>query len=387
MTSQPGNAGANSAFYLSPDDPFGTCYPTLVFTRLVPEPWSDPNEEADSNDSPFLHDPMTQADLYLRAMCEGFVDGETSTDYACRLGIMSVFDFSYESLCVQAFGGRAVSPLPAALREDRSEGFGPMPATFAYAEVFNQLVSAVNLLTRARVMLPMTLESAIGEGTITKWVQARNPDGSALTCFGGSQVAQLNCLIPDPTPDFSTPTWYAGASGSIVQASLTGNCDGSGLWELVIERRDAMHRWSPTDPDAIDALPEGIRTYLHDHPVVLFLHDQGKSPVVGTLTTDIDGSSGCCDESDAPCPGTWAVGDGTWWIFQTELTSTAPCEVGIGLVSAPPLESGQFAYARLDDGTTCRPGPANYQNPTAISDQTAVIAIPVDDLPTEADPA
>ncbi|HYE30386.1 MAG TPA: hypothetical protein VEH27_03070, partial [Methylomirabilota bacterium] len=64
----------------------------------------------------------------------------------------------FENLCLEAFGGRHFSMFPESVRPDQPFSMGPLPNTIAYAEVFNQYVKAVNLLTTARVMLPWELE-------------------------------------------------------------------------------------------------------------------------------------------------------------------------------------------------------------------------------------
>ena len=48
--------------------------------------------------------------------------------------------------------------LPATLRPDNAQGFGPMPNTNLYARIFNNVCNAVNLLTKARIELPTQLE-------------------------------------------------------------------------------------------------------------------------------------------------------------------------------------------------------------------------------------
>jgi hypothetical protein len=49
--------------------------------------------------------------------------------------------------------------LPATLRPDNAQGFGPMPNTNLYARIFNNVCNAVNLLVRARIELPTELET------------------------------------------------------------------------------------------------------------------------------------------------------------------------------------------------------------------------------------
>ncbi len=55
--------------------------------------------------------------------------------------------------------------LPATLRPDNAQGFGPLPNTNLYARIFNNVCNAVNLLTRARIDLPFTYQTREGEAT------------------------------------------------------------------------------------------------------------------------------------------------------------------------------------------------------------------------------
>lgn len=375
---QPGNAAANTSFYAEPDDPFGTCYPTLVFTQLVPEPHEDGNTSANPGvDSKFLHDPMTQMDLYLRAMAEGWVDGETSTDYACRLGVYSVFDFSFESLCQQAFGARWMSPLPTNIRDDRGEGFGPVPAVGAYAQVFNQFVEAINLLDRARIMLPMQLEFATSSTTENQPIAVQDPTGAPEPCTGGAQVVQVDAQISDPPIDWSSPTWVTGSPiDAIVSAELDGSCDGSD-WNLVVSREDVRFRWQPTDPDAIEAIPPDLRPHLEDNPVVLAKVTKLNVTIDASLVSDINASEPCCFVFQAPCPGVWSGGGGKWWSFPGVVEETITCLDSGGELRADILAPGYVAYAQTPSGAVCKIGPSNRSSIQVISDGTSVVSIPL----------
>ena len=83
-----GNAGAGDAAYSSSlptsGDVFGTCFPYIFFVKQIPEPYLDGNTTYQKTDSPALSDHLRLAELYLRAMCEGFVDGRTSAAMACE---------------------------------------------------------------------------------------------------------------------------------------------------------------------------------------------------------------------------------------------------------------------------------------------------------------
>jgi len=53
--------------------------------------------------------------------------------------------------------------LPATLRPDNAQGFGPLPNTNLYARIFNNVCNAVNLLVRARIDLPFNYQVRDGD--------------------------------------------------------------------------------------------------------------------------------------------------------------------------------------------------------------------------------
>lgn len=377
---QPGNAAANTSFYTEPDDPFGTCYPTLILTQLVPEPYEDDDDAQGPLDSRFIHDPMTRMDLYLRAMCEGYVDGSTTEDYACRLGVYSVFDFTFENLCLEAFGGRWISPLPESVRSDRGEGFGPLPNVQAMADVFNQLSSAVNLLTKARILLPMRLEYKDATATVTQAVVGLDGANEPYPCTGGTSAVHYQGSIPEASPDFSAATWTVGdPPQSSVSAEFDGTCDGD-LWNLAVTRINVQIRWQPVDPDALEALPGDLADHLTDHPVILSILTKVNNTVTAALTSDIGESEECCFEFQRPCPGVWNSGSGQWWKFPVDATETDDCLDTSGSLVADPIGSGFVARALTASGAECNPGPVNSSGVQVISDSTAVVEIPLEDL-------
>jgi hypothetical protein len=170
--------------------------PTFYFVKLIPHPWDDGTDTIDSADTPLYADAFGQMDFYLRAMCEGFVDENSTltlnacvispTDCgdgshaSCSSGFVDkascqcsdngydLYDYTYPNLCLQAFGGSWIGCVGTQqtdylgaddVREDRPTGFGFLPNTMTVAEVYNNIASAVDLLTRARVMLPWKFET------------------------------------------------------------------------------------------------------------------------------------------------------------------------------------------------------------------------------------
>jgi len=261
------------------DNPFGSCYPTLFLVKLLPKPYLDGNDRQDAKDTPFESEVMRTAELYLRVMSEGYVDKQTSEGVGCDSA--STFDFRYEQLCYQATGmpwlipiGDTGSKYLAAneVREDRPEGFGPMPTTRAAASVFNGFANAVNLLNRVRVSLPWQLEvDASGTANTTTTAPGMyRSDGAALDCSTYTSGGLLwRGAQPDLSPGAYTGVWtpqsYADSVLDTVVATAGGGgsyaCSGS-LFELYSTRRDTKYRFDYIDSDALNAIPEAWRTQL-----------------------------------------------------------------------------------------------------------------------------
>ncbi len=106
--------------------------------------------------------------------------------------------------------------LPATLRPDNAQGFGPLPNTNLYARIFNNLCNAVNLLTRARIDLPFNYQSrdkevtylgteTSGTGSTTSAVSDTNTYPYDYTCSEGTtKVAAVD--------NFNLTVEAAGAS-------------------------------------------------------------------------------------------------------------------------------------------------------------------------------
>lgn len=169
-------------------DFWGACYPHFFFTKLVPVPYNDNNGKQDCNDTPVSVETMTQMEMYLRAMSEGYLAGYgdfVDTIYDIERGETKVcaggsYDYTFRLLCARAFGGEwGLSYLPGfgpnpelpciwgttnpkymvPLRPDKPKGFGTLPNTRMYASVFNQYSRCLNLLNTVRVEIPLDFET------------------------------------------------------------------------------------------------------------------------------------------------------------------------------------------------------------------------------------
>lgn len=142
--------------------PYAAIIPKLYFVRLIPKAYEDCNDTAEATDTVMTVESLLQMELYSRAMCEGFVDGETSANLNdCSVEGLDgarLFDFTFENAMTQAVGRSWFQTLPTAIVGSNVRGYGPLPRTQFYADIFNQFSAFVNLLTRARIDLPLLLK-------------------------------------------------------------------------------------------------------------------------------------------------------------------------------------------------------------------------------------
>jgi hypothetical protein len=240
-------------------------FPTFFFTHLIPQPYEDGNDTSETTDTVCDVDDFLQMETYLRAMCEGYVDGETTASYACENAVESIFDFTYENLCYQAFGGRWLTVLPATERADNPQGFGPLPNVIMYADTFNQFSSAVNLLTRARVMLPHRLDvfqrdytdsqakvNAIAVGGTEKFITSSLSPGVASTPSSDPDDWDWE---PAPTEGPGGPIYIVSSSSAAFGGAYSGDDP-----IMVTTHQNMTWRFSLQDEVGQYALPESWRS-------------------------------------------------------------------------------------------------------------------------------
>ncbi len=140
----------------------GSCHPRFYFTRLAPKVWVDEPEDNDTqqqSDTRMLALEMQWLAQLLDVMCEGYVDTSATASYPDCPGGRPVH-FTIENLWLQIGNNeRTAGLLPVSRRDDRPSGNGPFPNTRVYAEAFNRLANAVNLLTVVPVELPWEFET------------------------------------------------------------------------------------------------------------------------------------------------------------------------------------------------------------------------------------
>lgn len=354
-----GDAGWASILPEQPDHPNGSCYPTFHCVHLVPEPYEDGNQRMEPSDSRVLVEAYQQIETYLRIFCEAFVDGRTSGEMVCRTGSGGLYDYTWENLCFDAFGGRWISPFSTEARADNAHGYGPMVNTRPYAEVHNRLAAAANLLTKLRIDLPIRVLARRFTGNASTGV-ALTPEGQNCTDTGLIHGWSDGAHPPAAeAPNESEWDILAGASMSFNAYQSSGiGCDGSGNFQLQTSRLD--WEWKvEIDGPFILALPAYLRELFDASQVGLLAKTVTRTITATREATTYEDSDGCCKADDEPCPGFWREGSAYYkWVPQID--ETVECGVaGQGRYSASGPPSGDFRFGRTTDmnpGTFCGNG-------------------------------
>lgn len=202
----PSTGGANWTSFME-----GSCLPRFYFTRLIPKVYEDSNNVYESHDTRMITDELTWLDLVLRAICEGYVDEASTNELRKYFNPISLkddcynkrlFDYTYENLFNAANSNRWPRLVPLSERSDNPKMFGPLPMVYTYAEHFNQIARCVNLLTKARLYLPVVLKERRYRYIGTVALNSINGDGN---CYNGAVWAE-DVVAPEattPDPDFT----------------------------------------------------------------------------------------------------------------------------------------------------------------------------------------
>jgi hypothetical protein len=251
-------------------DAFGGCYPRLFFTRLIPKPYESADEYYDERKTPLRSAAFAQMELYLRAMCEGYIDGVTTQAIGCDcmdIPACQYYDYTFEHLCYEAFRNRWFRTLPAAVAPANAQGFGPAPNTACYAEIANQFALAINLLTRARVDLPCKCEVRnLHYGAVSECGALNACDEGPLECVAESVAAYITAvalpLVYQSAEPWSESLVFSAWEDTILctDSADCGNqhCSGT-AWQLHRRSARAEWRWTLIDAEAINAIPETWR--------------------------------------------------------------------------------------------------------------------------------
>lgn len=369
-----GDNAINSSGPGGSDTPFGSVLPTFVFCKLIPTPYLDGNDTQEGHDSYTTHDQLKQAELYLRAGCEGFVDGVTTAEVACELGNVSAYDYTFENLMFQACGNRWVPLTNEDVRPDNPQGFGPLPNVNFYSQTYNALARGVNLLTDARIMIPSEGQHRLLSGTSAAWIDGVDACGSPITCaalVSGTFVRGSSSLdAPASTPSGWNPGFLNGAGFGVgLTQDVTGlSCNGS-KWQIEASRNTMQIRWALLDPDAVWALPGDLAALMDNNAVAAMQIDYTVTTWAmgyGTIGDAGGNSSGFC--GGRPAGSEYAH-------FAETNTTTSTCGAVGGTIVAPYV-AGLVGLGYESAGVVMTAGPASSASPTVYEDGTALVRCP-----------
>jgi hypothetical protein len=276
-----GDSASFSNVQLLADNPYGSVIPHFFFLHLIPKPYDDGNDAQNSHDTRVTVDTFRQIEFYLRAMCEGFVDGEATLALQCVFED-NPFDFVYSSLCFQAFSGSHIGSFALRIREDNPDTFGPLPNSVMYAELYNRIASCLNLLDTVRLMMPMTLQTKkkvyyeVFEKSLTDGFIGTDctPGGVHAGWWSGTPSAPA--LFSEETEWTSTGSFAVNSVANFVSSSGVEMCaDGTGPeWNFQVQRETIQFRYGFEDDLYENAFP----------PIVADLTGTFNFAIVGTMT-------------------------------------------------------------------------------------------------------
>ena len=383
-----GDAAAGSSVWALADNPFGAVFPHFYLTKLIPRPYDDGNDDQNEVDSPLIHDTLKQAELYLRCMCEGYVDGITSEKYACTNNIASVYDYTFANLCFDAFKGQWISPIAGKanaetsgndIREDYPQSFGVLPNTVASSEIFNQYARAINLMDKVRVMLPFKFETQnLTDADLTFYRDATNANGSPADCgaFGSGSGVVYRYDIPAKTAT-TAAAWAGGTeaisniyAGFLTGPSIAANCSGT-KFGFSEHRDDQKYRYTLLDPDAQYACPPAWRDMLADSGVMIFSVTDVIDYTVSSIVAAGSGST---------CAGVevWAVDGSHSLLFTDPDPNHNSCKIlpATGTCSADALLPAAI-YAGRGGITDCSEDTSYIHKITPIVADAYILRIPL----------
>lgn len=277
----------------------GACMPRFFFTRQLPKVYEDGNATYQTQDTLAKTEELTWAESVLRAICHGFVDTQSNTELIETInpgtGLATcedkrLYDFTFENLMLQANSKQHYKSLPTTVRADGVKGHGPLPSQPCYADHFNQLGQAVNLLTRARLYVPLHFEYRfIFYRSEESLVGRVNTNQSTVNCSGGAVWADNIA---------SVPTWVHQSTGAWTDSSTPAgvaekycriNSDSAGNCILECYRKDMEYKVG-LEYFSFDSLPTELRTLVENGTSVGFAVADGVN-TVSTVKTQMSGSS------------------------------------------------------------------------------------------------
>ena len=263
----------------APDAPFdsainGACMPRFFFTQLMPKVYEDNNSIYDATDTLMKTEHLSWAETILRSVCEGYVDSTSTSEQLETIDPVTslatcedkrLYDYTFENLMLQANEKQHFRSLTSDLRTDEVKGHGPLPGQLAYADHFNQISAAVNLLTKARLYLPLSFKFRSITYDNSEQVINSAVDSNDTTNDCGSGAVWANDLTSTPT--WTGKTYNAWQTSSVPGVVATKRCrideDSAGNCILECDRLDYEFTVG-LDNFATDALPSELATLVQD---------------------------------------------------------------------------------------------------------------------------
>lgn len=393
-----GDQAANGDCQSLLDAPYGSVLPHFLFTQLVGEPYEDGNTRQERTDSPFFHDEFTRMELYLRAICEGFVDGVTSAELACGFNTTDAFGYTFEQLLIQSSdGGRYISPLASQatsrLRESdinpvRPVGHGPLPNTIASSEVFNIYATAINLLDTFRVMLPANLQmrtgNALSQRDVTATGELKNAQGEAVPPGGSTFALNAYSLYYEgAAASGGSMSFDAWADSTAATATATTYLTASLPLAVTLntERGRVEYRWVGDDDSEL-ALPDEFAGMLASAAGIIATVTRTVRTPVKTLVTGSTAGSQCHQVGLGP-DANWENDLGGAILWTEDEQEAVTCEQMTGGV----IESGEppagpvgivDAFPDANPANNCSYASVRSTTIEVVNQTTPLITVPLE---------
>jgi len=294
----------------------GSCMPRFYFTRLIPYVYEDNNADYDTTDTLAKTDELTWMESILRAICEGFVDSASTNSQRTFSDTGNIneedcfgnacyhkrlYDWTFEQLMYSANGKQHYRALPDTVRSDEVRGFGPQPSMLTYADHFNQLARAVNLLTRARLYLPVSFQfknyQYESNSFVTPGHTVENVDCASSPIWLENYSVNPSWTLTTFDADWRDSEESAGVAFKRCRlgADTNGNC------VVFCQRTDLHYRFRLTD-EALNSLPTDLRTLVDTDTALGFGAVDGEQ-TVATVRTAVAQGQGRDDTPSSPANG------------------------------------------------------------------------------------
>lgn len=188
----------------------GNCFPRFYFTRKIRGVYQDLDDEQNKHDTKALSERLRWCYFILDAICEGFVDPQSTGG-----GCLRPAHLTYQVLSYLAIGRTHPPLLVDRDRPGLSQGWGPFPNTVFLAEQFNHVALMVNQLTLVPLELPAEIEIRRGEGIAKLPLLGQTADPIPVTgSWGGSALGTIPAIDAggvDSWSDWRTEAITVGA--------------------------------------------------------------------------------------------------------------------------------------------------------------------------------